>query len=61
VHPDRPDYILIEFIDQRIDISKAQEKKIEGLISRKICGGCKFMSNVCGLSQPSDGRLLQGF
>ena len=31
VHPDRPDYILIEFIDQKgINISKAQEKKIEG-------------------------------
>ncbi|MBV8886584.1 MAG: mannose-1-phosphate guanyltransferase [Chroococcidiopsidaceae cyanobacterium CP_BM_RX_35] len=31
VHPDRPDYILIEFIDkQGINISKAQEKKIEG-------------------------------
>lgn len=30
-HPDRPDYILIEFIDnQGINISKAQEKKIEG-------------------------------
>lgn len=31
VHPDRPDYILIEFIDQKgINISKALEKKIEG-------------------------------
>jgi mannose-1-phosphate guanylyltransferase/phosphomannomutase len=31
LHPDRPDYILIEFFDQKgIDISKAQEKKIEG-------------------------------
>ncbi len=31
LHPDRPDYILIEFIDQKgINISKAQEKKIEG-------------------------------
>jgi len=31
VHPDRPDYILIEFIDQKgINISKAKEKKIEG-------------------------------
>ncbi|MDF5730380.1 MAG: mannose-1-phosphate guanyltransferase [Rhizonema sp. PD38] len=31
VHPDRPDYILIEFIDVKgINISKAQEKKIEG-------------------------------
>lgn len=31
LHPDRPDYILIEFIDkQGINISKAQEKKIEG-------------------------------
>ena len=31
LHPDRPDYILIEFIDQKgIDISKGQEKKIEG-------------------------------
>jgi len=31
VHPDRPDYILIEFIDQMgINISKAKEKKIEG-------------------------------
>ncbi len=32
LHPDRPDYILIEFIDkQGINISKAQEKKIEGV------------------------------
>ncbi|MDH6061703.1 mannose-1-phosphate guanyltransferase [Chrysosporum bergii ANA360D] len=31
VHPDRPDYILIEFMDQMgINISKALEKKIEG-------------------------------
>ncbi len=31
LHPDRPDYILIEFIDNKgINISKAQEKKIEG-------------------------------
>ncbi|QXE25015.1 nucleotidyl transferase [Richelia sinica FACHB-800] len=31
VHPDRPDYILIEFMDGKgINISKAQEKKIEG-------------------------------
>ncbi|WP_375472608.1 sugar phosphate nucleotidyltransferase [uncultured Nostoc sp.] len=31
VHPDRPDYILIEFMDTKgINISKALEKKIEG-------------------------------
>jgi mannose-1-phosphate guanylyltransferase/phosphomannomutase len=31
VHPDRPDHILIEFFDGKgINISKAQEKKIEG-------------------------------
>jgi mannose-1-phosphate guanylyltransferase/phosphomannomutase len=31
VHPDRPDYILIEFFDKKgINISKAKEKKIEG-------------------------------
>ena len=31
VHPDRPDYILIEFFDEKgINISKAKEKKIEG-------------------------------
>ncbi|AKG24278.1 mannose-1-phosphate guanyltransferase [Calothrix sp. 336/3] len=31
VHPDRPDYILIEFLDGKgINISKAKEKKIEG-------------------------------
>jgi mannose-1-phosphate guanylyltransferase/phosphomannomutase len=31
VHPDRPDYILIEFMDSKgINISKALEKKIEG-------------------------------
>lgn len=31
IHPDRPDFILIEFIDRKgINISKAQEKKIEG-------------------------------
>lgn len=31
VHPDRPDYILIEFLDSKgINISKALEKKIEG-------------------------------
>ncbi|GBE91118.1 mannose-1-phosphate guanyltransferase [Nostoc cycadae] len=31
VHPDRPDYTLIEFMDAKgINISKAQEKKIEG-------------------------------
>jgi mannose-1-phosphate guanylyltransferase/phosphomannomutase len=31
VHPDRPDYILIEFLDEQgINISKAKEKKIEG-------------------------------
>lgn len=31
VHPDRPDYILIEFMDSKgINISKSLEKKIEG-------------------------------
>ncbi|MBD0303115.1 MAG: mannose-1-phosphate guanyltransferase, partial [Tolypothrix sp. T3-bin4] len=31
VHPDRPDYILIEFMDAKgINIPKAKEKKIEG-------------------------------
>ncbi|MEM7726952.1 MAG: mannose-1-phosphate guanyltransferase [Cyanobacteria bacterium P01_A01_bin.45] len=31
IHPDRPDYILIEFMDaQGINIPKAKEKKIEG-------------------------------
>ncbi|NEU71208.1 NTP transferase domain-containing protein [Hassallia byssoidea VB512170] len=31
VHPDRPDYILIEFMDGKgINISKSKEKKIEG-------------------------------
>lgn len=31
VHPDRPDYILIEFMDAKgINLSKSQEKKIEG-------------------------------
>ncbi|WP_199249579.1 mannose-1-phosphate guanyltransferase [[Phormidium] sp. ETS-05] len=31
VHPDRPDYLLIEFFDSEgINISKAREKKIEG-------------------------------
>jgi len=31
MHPDRPDYILIEFMDAKgINISKSQEKKIEG-------------------------------
>ncbi|MDH6066392.1 mannose-1-phosphate guanyltransferase [Chrysosporum ovalisporum APH033B] len=31
VHPDRPDYILIEFMDNKgINITKAQEKKVEG-------------------------------
>jgi mannose-1-phosphate guanylyltransferase/phosphomannomutase len=31
VHPDRPDYILIEIFDSKgINISKGQEKKIEG-------------------------------
>ncbi|GAX44601.1 nucleotidyl transferase [Tolypothrix sp. NIES-4075] len=31
VHPDRPDYILIEFMDTKgINISKSKEKKIEG-------------------------------
>ncbi|MEA5573600.1 mannose-1-phosphate guanyltransferase [Calothrix sp. UHCC 0171] len=31
VHPDRPDYILIEFMDaQGINLSKSKEKKIEG-------------------------------
>ncbi|MEA5532556.1 mannose-1-phosphate guanyltransferase [Crocosphaera sp. XPORK-15E] len=30
-HPDRPDHILIEFLDEQgINISKSQEKKIEG-------------------------------
>ncbi|MEC4892109.1 MAG: mannose-1-phosphate guanyltransferase [Oscillatoria sp. PMC 1051.18] len=31
LHPDRPDYILIEFLDEKgINISKSKEKKIEG-------------------------------
>ncbi|MFB2935247.1 sugar phosphate nucleotidyltransferase [Aerosakkonemataceae cyanobacterium BLCC-F154] len=31
IHPERPDHILIEFVDLKgINISKAQEKKIEG-------------------------------
>ncbi|MBZ8181939.1 mannose-1-phosphate guanyltransferase [Oscillatoria salina] len=31
LHPDRPDYILIEFLDAKgINISKSKEKKIEG-------------------------------
>ncbi|HEY9740655.1 MAG TPA: mannose-1-phosphate guanyltransferase [Coleofasciculaceae cyanobacterium] len=36
VHPDRPDYILIEIFDpQGINISKGQEKKIEGAYSKE--------------------------
>jgi mannose-1-phosphate guanylyltransferase/phosphomannomutase len=36
VHPDRPDYILIEIFDSKgINISKGQEKKIEGAYSKE--------------------------
>ncbi len=36
VHPDRPDYILIEIFDSKgINISKSQEKKIEGAYSKE--------------------------
>jgi mannose-1-phosphate guanylyltransferase / phosphomannomutase len=36
VHPDRPDFILIEFFDsQGINISKSKEKKIEGAYSKE--------------------------
>lgn len=36
VHPDRPDYILIEIFDSHgINISKGQEKKIEGAYSKE--------------------------
>jgi mannose-1-phosphate guanylyltransferase/phosphomannomutase len=36
VHPDRPDYILLEIFDaQGINISKGQEKKIEGAYSKE--------------------------
>ena len=36
VHPDRPDYIVIEIFDsQGINISKGQEKKIEGAYSKE--------------------------
>lgn len=36
LHPDRPDSILIEFFDAKgINISKAQEKKIEGAYSKE--------------------------
>jgi mannose-1-phosphate guanylyltransferase/phosphomannomutase len=36
VHPDRPDYILIEIFDSKgINITKAQEKKIEGAYSKE--------------------------
>lgn len=57
LHPDRPDYILIEFIDQKgINISKAQEKKIEGAYFKEDLRRVQIheIGNVTYPSQVSD-------
>ncbi len=62
LHPDRPDYILIEFLDkQGINISKAKEKKIEGTyfkedlrrVSVSEIGNVSYASGVMDLYSES--------
>ena len=57
VHPDRPDYILIEIFDQQgINISKSQEKKIEGAYFKEDLRRAQIheIGNVAYLSQGID-------
>jgi mannose-1-phosphate guanylyltransferase/phosphomannomutase len=57
VHPDRPDYILIEIFDpQGINISKAQEKKIEGAYFKEDLRRAQIqeIGNVVYLTQVID-------
>ena len=57
VHPDRPDYILIEFMDAKgINISKALEKKIEGAYFKEDMRRSQIheIGNVSYPSQISD-------
>jgi mannose-1-phosphate guanylyltransferase/phosphomannomutase len=57
VHPDRPDYILIEIFDtQGINISKAQEKKIEGAYFKEDLRRAQIpeIGNVAYLTQVID-------
>ncbi len=57
VHPDRPDYILIEFMDAKgINISKGLEKKIEGAYFKEDMRRAQIeeIGNVAYPSQVSD-------
>ncbi len=63
VHPDRPDFILIEFFDsQGINISKAKEKKIEGAYFKEDLRRSQIheIGNVAYPSQVID-RYSTGF
>ncbi len=54
VHPDRPDYILVEFFDEKgINLSKAKEKKIEGAFFKEDLRrvGIQDIGNVSNPSQ----------
>ncbi len=53
LHPDRPDSILIEFLDQQgINISKAKEKKIEGAYFKEDLRRVQ-VSKIGDISYPS--------
>ncbi len=57
IHPDRPDYILIEFIDaQGINISKAKEKKIESAYFKEDFQRAKI-ENIGDVNYPT--RMLE--
>jgi mannose-1-phosphate guanylyltransferase/phosphomannomutase len=53
VHPDRPDFILIEFLDEQgINISKAKEKKIEGAYFKEDLRRMSILE-IGGVSYPT--------
>jgi mannose-1-phosphate guanylyltransferase / phosphomannomutase len=59
VHPDRPDYILIEFLDAKgINISKALEKKIEGAYFKEDMRRA-LIHEIGNVSYPS--QVVEGY
>jgi len=54
IHPDRPDFLLIEFLDEKgINVSKAREKKIEGAYFKEDLRRVG-MQEIGSMSYPAD-------
>lgn len=54
IHPDRPDFLLIEFLDDKgINVSKAKEKKIEGAYFKEDLRRVG-MQEIGSMSYPAD-------